>query len=378
MIITIDISQSVYQTGVSRYTKELVRNLLKLNTQGKYKYKLFAGVMRQKQAVLEFFQELDAEKLHYTPYIKFFSPRAADLVWNKFHIFPIENFVGRTDIMHTSNWAQPPAKAKIITTVHDLTPIIMPQHHGPKIIQNFKRNLKWAQKEAQTIICDSYATQKDLISYFDSDPKLIAKTVVIHIAASKDFHYVEDKQKRRAVKDKYGITGPYLLCLGTREPRKNLKRTIEAYLKAQAPYKLVIAGKYGWGEDVNANTQNPNIITAGFVDDNDLPSLYSSAKALIYPSLYEGFGLPVLEALNCQCPVITSRNSSLPEVAGDAALYVDPLSTESITKAIQKITTNDAVRGKLLLEAKNQVKKFSWTQTAKYTLKEYKKLMQGV
>ena len=171
------------------------------------------------------------------------------------------------------------------------------------------------------------------------------------------------------------FSNDYLLYVGTLQPRKNLVRAIEAFglLKRDSTLKFVIAGKKGWLYDEifekvkELNLENEVIFT-GYVPDEDLPELYKNAKAFIFVSLYEGFGLPVLEAMSYGIPVLTSNTSSLPEVAGDAALLVDPENTEEIAKGMERLLTDEKLRQQLISKGKEQIKKFSWEKAAKETL----------
>jgi glycosyltransferase involved in cell wall biosynthesis len=369
MIIGIDISQIVYQTGVSRYTKELVKNLLKFDK--KNTYKLFAGVFRQRKPIDDFLSSLKSS--NFKPYIKLFPPTLADRVWNRWHLFPIEKFIGKVDIFHTSNWAQPPSKSLKVTTVHDLTPLIHSKHHLPAIVSNFKNNLYWIEKECNKIIVDSQSTKNDLQKYIKYPSENIE---VIYLAADKKFTQIKDQERISKIKHKYNITKDFILSVATHEPRKNLKMLISAFSKIKSNAQLVLVGKYGWGE--NQLPDQENIITTGFVSDDDLPILYSAAKVFVYPSLYEGFGLPVLEAISCGCPVITSNISSLPEVAGSAAILINPKKESDIVTALETILTSPSLYQKMSNDSLKQSKKFSWLSTAQSTLSVYENLSNKI
>ena len=369
MRIGIDISQVVYGTGVSRYTSELVRYLLELDK--KNQYFLFAGVWRQRKKVENFLKNLKNKGYKFQSKIVLFPPKVADFVWNRLHIFPIERFTGPLNLFHSSNWAQPPASCPIVTTVHDLTPLKYPQAFDKSAIVSFKRNLYWVKKQAKFIIVDSKRTRKDLIREGFNEEKI----KVIYLGVSKKFKPVKDKKKIEEIKKKYGIKGDYILSVGTLEPRKNTKRVIDVFTQLTAHNsQLVLVGKHGCGNQSKSQITNhkSQIIFTGFIPDTDLPSLYSGAKLFVYPSLYEGFGLPVLEAMACGCPVITSNVSSLPEVAGNAALLVNPKSTKEIKKAMEKLLTSEKLRKSLVKKGLTQAKKFSWKKTARQTLEVYK------
>jgi len=365
MIIGIDISQIVYHTGVSRYTKELVRNLLRLDK--KNSYKLFAGVWRQREAIDEYLQSLTSEGLSFQSYVKLFPPMLADRVWNSLHLFPIERFTGKVDVFHTSNWAQPPTKAVKVSTVHDITPILYPETHTKKVIQNFTRNVRLVRKECAVVLADSKATKQDLVTHCGFSEDTIK---VIYLGVTSEFEPVTNNVSLRKVKDRYGITGEYLLSVGTQEPRKNLSKVVEAFTKLNPDMQLVLVGKKGWGSE-ERGVDSKKIIATGFVSDKDLPSLYSNATAFIYPSEYEGFGLPVLEAMACGCPVITSNVSSLPEVAGEAGICVNPHSKEEIMMAIKKVVSDNKIQKQMKEKSLKQAKQFSWEKTAQETLQVY-------
>jgi glycosyltransferase involved in cell wall biosynthesis len=337
----------------------------------KNKYILFAGTLRQKRKIEEFLKSLKNKKYKFEKKVVPFPPKIADLIWNKLHIFPIERFTGKLDLFHSSNWAQPPASCPTVTTVHDLTPLKFPQAFEKKTINSFKRSLYWVKKKTGFIIVDSNSTKKDLIKQGYKKEKI--KTVYLGI--SDKFKPEEEREIIEKTKRKYNIEGEYILSVGTLEPRKNIKRVIKAYKslsrETKERLKLVLVGRYGWGERVNK--KDPGIVITGFVDDNDLPVLYSAATIFVYPSLYEGFGLPVVEAMACGTPVITSNTSSLPELTGNAALLVDPKNILQITKSMEKLAKDKALCQKLIKKGLMQAKKFSWKETARETLKIYKK-----
>jgi len=377
MIIGVDISSTQYGTGVSDYTLNLVKNLIKIDK--KNTYKLFFTSLRQPLLP-------EIKKLSQKPQVKiyrYYIPlNIFEILFNRLHL-PIELFIGKCDIFHTSDWTQPTSiKAKLITTVHDLVPLLFPQWQHPKIINTHKRKLDLATRHCAHVICVSKNTQKDLLRLF---PKLNSKkTTVIYEATADKYHQFtklsppQQAKIKRKIKNKHHLDN-YLLAQGTREPRKNLDRLIKAFLlfkknHPQSKIQLVITGKYGWGKDV-AKKLYSDIKILGFVPEADLLPLHASAIALIYPSLYEGFGLPILKSLSLGIPVITSNTSSIPEVAGKAALYINPKSISSIQKAINQIITSSATHYRLSQLAKIQAQKFSWIKTAKQTLKIYKKLI---
>lgn len=376
MIIGIDISSTQYGTGVSDYTLNLVKNLAK--TDKKNTYKLFFTSLRQPLPS-------EIKKLASKPRIKiyhYYIPlNVFEVLFSRLHL-PIELFIGKCDVFHTSDWTQPTSiKAKLITTAHDLVPLLFPKWQHPRTVNTHKRKLALATRHCSHIICVSQNTQKDLFKLFPHlDPQ---KTTVIHEAVDTKYPKFtklsppQQAKIKKNIKDKYKLND-YILAQGTREPRKNLNRLVSAFIMfkkkhPQSKVQLAITGKYGWGQDISHH-QHPDIKILGFVPPADLLPLHAATIALIYPSLYEGFGLPVLKSLSLGVPVITGNTSSIPEVAGKAALYINPKSITSIYKAIHQITTSSSTHYRLSQLAKIQAKKFSWTKTATQTLKIYRHL----
>ena len=378
MIIGIDISSVPYKTGVSNYTLNLIRNLVKIDKINTYK--LFYSSFR-----LPLPSEItEIKKNHSNVKIYQFKlpPTLLQILWNQLHLSPIEFFIGKCDIFHTSDWTQPPTiKARTITTVHDLTPFLHPEWHHSKVIVAHKNKMNLAAKKCFKFICVSQSTKNDLLKIF---PKIKSEKIeVIYEAAEEKYGKFLKLSKELQLKKKETIKKQYdldkfILAQGTREPRKNLKRLIDAFIifKKNNPncrINLAIAGKYGWGEDVDG-AKNPYVKILGFIPEKDMVALHASAICLAYPSLYEGFGLPLVKSLKVGTPIITSNISSMPEVGGNAALYVNPNSTEELTKAITKIIKSSILRKKLINNGLIQAKKFDWLKTAQQTLFIYKNL----
>jgi len=373
MKIGIDISQIVYGTGVSVYTKNLVKSLLKINNEDEFL--LFGGSLRQREALKDFISSLSSFN-NVTGRVFFIPPKLADILWNKLHILPIDSLLGKVDVFHSSDWTQPPSNSAKVTTIHDFGFIKYPSTAHPKIASTMKGRFEWVKKDVDLIIAISKATKNDIVDILGISPK---KVKVVYEALPKDIKKVQNNKLIADVKKKYKIKNDFLLSVATLEPRKNLKRVILAFneVKKIIPdMQLVLAGKLGWDQDIKKmmGKRPKDIIFTGFIDrEHELSSLYSSASCFVFPSLYEGFGLPILEAMVCGCPVVTSNISSMPEVAGDAAVLVEPLEVESISHGIVKaIKEKDA----LVKKGFEQIDKFSWEKTAKETLKVYKQAVQ--
>ena len=353
MKIAIDVSQIVYGTGVSQYTIELVKNLLRIDKENEYI--LFAGAFRRKSDILKIFPQT---KVFPIP------PVLMNIVWNRFHTLPIEKLIGKVDVIHTSDWAEPPSSTFKVTTVHDLAPFLYPSLFPRDMIRNIvdahKAKLKLVEKESDRILVPATATKKDLV-------KLGFKESIIRVTPESVSGIFKRPTEVRIeeVKRKHKIFGDYILCVGV-DPRKNTERTIKAFEHASTgkELKLVFVGipKYMTVKE----SRNVRMIGRGAADE--MPALYSGAKALVYASLYEGFGLPILEAFACGTPVVTSNISSMPEVAGGAAVLVDPYDVNSIAEGIKKAL--DGPKG-LIEKGIARVKDFSWEKTAKMTLNVY-------
>jgi len=260
-----------------------------------------------------------------------------------------------------------------VVTVHDLGYLHYPEAH-----RRFDRwYLDWTTRRharlAGRVIADSQATRADLIGHYQTSPERIA---VVYPGRDEGLGRVHDLNAVAAVKARFGIQGDYLLYLGTLQPRKNLVRLVEAFARLQpstANVQLVLAGKKGWLHDdllahVEALGLRRHVVFPGYVAEENKASLLSGALALVYPSLYEGFGLPVLEAMACGTPVLTSSVSSLPEVAGGAALLVDPLDVDAIAIGMSRLIADADLRTTLVEKGHAQVRKFSWADAARQVL----------
>lgn len=356
MKIGIDISQVVYGTGVSNYTKNLVGALLGIDKNSEYL--LFGGAVRRLNDLNHFSKTLKGNFVK-----KFYplSPIILDFLWNRLHFFPIENFVGQLDVFHSSDWAQPPARqARLVTTIHDLVPLLFPESLPPKIVATHQRRLKWVKKEVDRVITVSEATKADIIAYLGISAEKIS---VVYEAPDLSFKRV-GKQTIQKTKEKYKIPKEYLLVVGA-DPRKNVERIAQAIKLMNDAPTLVVVGRRWKGSHFNSN----KILWLGYIEAEDLAAFYGGAGALIYASLYEGFGLPILAAMQAGCPVVTSNISSMPEVAGGAAVLVNPLKIDDIKRGIEEAFSR---REKLIQKGFERVKDFSWEKAARETIKVYK------
>jgi len=288
------------------------------------------------------------------------------------------------DVIHFTDYQIPLLMSRkgMILTVHDLS-FLKEDDIFTKSSSLYKKFvLPSSLKKADRIIAVSENTKKDILKYFPSinENKIVVIYEGTRFDDSKIYKYSTD------VLLKYNIKDPYILYVGTIEPRKNIVNIIRAFktIVAKNPnIKLVIVGKKGWlydeifNEVRNLSLEN-NIIFTGYVSDEDLPAFYKNAILFIYPSKYEGFGLPPLEAMSFGCPVITSNISSLPEVVGDAGILVNPGSVEEISDAMNSILLNNDLRNDLSERSLKRAKMFSWDITAKATLKVYEDVFREI
>lgn len=355
MKIGIDLSQVIYQTGVSYYRKRLTKNLLDIDKDNNYL--LFGGSLRRLGELKSIISEVSQGRSVIKTYP--ISPMMGDLLWNKAHTFPVEFLIGKTDVLHTSDWTEPPSKAFKVTTVHDLAPLKFSRYTDPRIVSAHKARLRWVARESDRIIVPSEATKNDLL-------ELGFKEKIIRVIPEAPNHSPVSKKVVDQVKRKYKIYGKYVLAVGV-NPRKNTERIINAFhlAKSGENLKLVLVGEPNF---IKIEEQR-DVRILGHLEETEVSALFTGAEALIYPSLYEGFGVPILDAFNCGCPVVTSNVSSMPEVAGNAAILVDPYSTDAIVDGIKKAIST---RKTFVKRGLVQVKRFSWEETAKRTLKVYK------
>jgi glycosyltransferase involved in cell wall biosynthesis len=359
MKIAIDASQIVYETGVSNYTGNLLSALL--SNDKKDDYLIFGGSLRRYKGLQLKLSQIYEDNMKNCRIKSFlYPPLLADIVWNRLGVLPIETLIGGIDVFHSSDWAQPESEAFKITTVHDLVPILYPKLSHPRLVAVHKRRLNRVKECVDRVIVPSYSTKNDLIK-LGFEEKIIR---VIPEAPDKIFRHSSNEEILR-LKRKYRISGKYLLSVGV-TPRKNTQRIIEAFEKVRAGInlKLVIAG-YSHSKV----EERRGVIYLGHIPASDMPVLYSGSQALVYPSLYEGFGLPILEAFSTRIPVVTSNQGSMKEVAGSSAVLVDPYDVNSIKDGIL-----DALEKKneLVKEGRKTLLNYSWDKIAQETLKVYK------
>ncbi|OKH25539.1 glycosyl transferase family 1 [Hydrococcus rivularis NIES-593] len=288
-------------------------------------------------------------------------------------------------LYHSSYFSLPPhnilGNIPRILTIHDLIPVKFPKLVTQKVYYQFLKTLNSIDKNNDWIICNSEYTKNDFCEYtrMNSD-----RVFITPLATASYFHPVTESEIIKTTLRRYQIPNtPYLLSLCTLEPRKNLSFLIRCFSQIIADntnldINLVLVGVAGWknSEIFKSAQENPRlksrIIFTGYIPDEDLSAIYSSATAFVYPSLYEGFGLPPLEAMQCGTPVITSNTSSLPEVVGDAGITIDPKQEDELCDALLKVINDSELRASLSQKGIERVSQFSWARCAEETIKVYR------
>lgn len=357
MKIGIDISQIVYEgTGVSRYMVGFVNTVLDLDKKNEWVF-YYCGFNRKLDPKLK----IEIKKKGFKLFEKKIPPTFLSLINNSIHnsylssiVYPLSPGL---DWFITSDWTEPPLNCKKATVVHDLAYLRHPETVAKTIFETQKKRLHHIKKETDIVVTDSDATKNDLIDLLQFDPLKI-QTIYPGVENIKT---PSDKDVKTTLK-KYGLKRKFILSVGKLEPRKNIKRLIEAFQQFNnSKIDLVIVGPKGWDEQlINEMAKQSNIKFLGYINNPDLYSLYSSCLFFIYPSLWEGFGYPLVEAMQLGIPMTCSNTSSMSEVADSAALFFDPLNKTEIIKSIDELVKNVSLRNQLAEKGRKQSAKFSW------------------
>jgi glycosyltransferase involved in cell wall biosynthesis len=285
------------------------------------------------------------------------------------------------DVLHVQFTAPPFSPCPVVVSIHDLSFEHLPQTFKRRSRTQLRMTVRRSARKAAQVVALSEHARSDIITTYGLRPE---KLNVIPLAAPSYFGPVEDAAELQRVRQIYGIEPNYILTVGSIQPRKNLSRLIAAYSSlrhAQREVKLpqlVLVGKCAWLYDETLRTikeleVSNSVVLTGYVPEANLPALYSGALCFVYPSYFEGFGLPPLEAMKCGAPVIVSNKTSLPEVVGQAAILVDPFDISDIASAIEKVISNSNLRSHLRVKGFERARLFDWRETARQTVAVYKK-----
>lgn len=351
MLVGVDASRAIADrpTGTETYSRRLIQALLRVESRHRFR--------------LYFRTTPPADAFHEAEHRVIPLPRLwthIRLAWEMARQPP--------DLLFVPAHVVPPIHPRrTLVTIHDLGYLTFPRAHPWRQRLYLDLSTRWNAHAATHVLADSQATKADLTAHYGVEPE---KITVAYPGAEDSLHPVNDPAVIAAARGRYSIKADYLLYLGTLQPRKNLRRLVDAFAqlaghRASHPPQLVLAGKRGWlcedlFEQIERHGLERHVHLPGYIAEEDKAALLSGAIAFVFPSLHEGFGLPVLEAQACGCPVITSTTSSLPEVAGDAALLVDPRDRAAIAKAMQRLVDDEDVRSDLIERGLANVARFSW------------------
>ncbi|MBU0974091.1 glycosyltransferase family 4 protein [Patescibacteria group bacterium] len=383
MKIGIDITPAIYHRGVSRYTVNLAKNL---NRELGVELSLFASSLRQGVSL----KEISKDILSYSPKISTqasldkkckilpYPQSILEKMW-QFGLNPVSNYLKNLDVFHSWDWIQPPDKnIPIVSTIHDLAILKFPETAHPQILRAHKRSWAKLKENKSHLIAVSRATKKDIMDLLGFPSYMIH---VVHEALPEEFKKASDiinEEIASKIKNKLKLNKPYILFVGTREPRKNLLRLVEAWQPLADDFELLVAGNEGWDQVEEKSKQfehEPRFM--GIVNDRELSVLYSYASVFAYPSLYEGFGLPILESFYLGTPVLTSNSSGMIEVAGNAAELIDPESPADITRGLRKILNeNKEEQQKRIQRMIIRQQMFDWKKVARETIEVYKRAIE--
>lgn len=373
----------------------IILNTTSLLTQragiGNYTYNLFNNIKKLNNCDLTYFSGIQisdklnsnlSEKLNYGN-SEIISNLTPEIFKKEIKKFIFENNIKKNkyDLYHEPNYIPISIKIPFIITVHDLSPIKFQEYHNKKIVKNFTKYLSKSIEKSAAIIVDSEYIKKELINFM---PECSTKVNVIPLGASEDF-YPRTKIESINTISKYGLFYKnYILTVSTIEPRKNLITIVTAYLNLpeniKKNYPLIIVGKTGWKNKglIEKIKKSEYIKMLGYVDENELPFLYSSSIVVLYLSIYEGFGLPPLEAMSCGAPTVVSNASSIPEVVGSSGIKIDPLDVDSLTEQINKIINDEKYAQSISSYGLIRAKEFSWRKTALQTVEIYREVIRMV
>lgn len=376
MRISIDYSPAVYQgAGVGRFVRDIVRALLWLDRDNDYTL-LYARPARQALPPrLPSGPNVSGRRL-------LFPQRGFNLLWYKLGIpLPVEVFGGHADVYHFPDFTLPPVRAaRTVLTIHDLSFLLVPECAETGLRTHLERVVPPSARQASLVTADSENTRNDIATLLDVPPERIS---VVYPGVDARFQPTADAQSLERIRAKYGVDFPFILYVGTIEPRKNLGRLLRAYVQLRQerriPHRLVIAGGLGWLygavlREIEDLASQHEVVFLGRIPDEDLPYLYGLADLFVFPSLYEGFGIPVLEAMASGVPVVCSNTSSLPEVVGDAGVMVPPDDVAALARAIGDLLEDPTRRALLRQRGIERAHRFSWEASARQLLEVYRRV----
>jgi glycosyltransferase involved in cell wall biosynthesis len=358
-------------TGVGHYINQLVRHFSLLDSQNEYTY--YYGFFSKELVGSDHAIQRLRNQLPKTPWFRKAVRQSVFALSGLFH--------SEFDLYFEPNFIPVKIRAKkIVTTVHDFSFRLFPEAHPKDRIQYFKKHFSENIRRTDRIITDSVYIKSEASGLLGLPDEMITP---VHLGVDHDVFKIYPREALESCKCELGLPENFILFVGTREPRKNLARLVRAYAELpqqiRSEFSLVLVGPRGWGEgDRSLGEQLGNRITVvDYVETYRLAQIYNLASVFVYPSLYEGFGLPPLEAMACGCPVIASRAASLPEVCADAAYYIDPHDVQNITEGLFKLLVDEELRRSLIEKGTERAKLFTWEKTAEKTLEVFRELLSA-
>lgn len=356
--------------GISEYIRQLIRGLSKIDKHNDY------SVLHSRKDQYSYIpigtSNINRKKL-----------------WTPCHhryerwLLSSEIYFHRYDVFHSPDFIPPRfGVGRKIITIHDLNFLFFPEFLDQESLRYYAGQIEEAVQEADHILADSNHTRADILNHLSVPEE---KVSTIHLAASPDYQLPLAPDDTEGIKQKYALPADFILFVGTLSPRKNIETVFQAMVEmkeeARLQVPLVIVGKQGWRSEDSFKVDGLNAIRRQIyyldgVSPAELIHIYSLASVLVLPSIYEGFGLPPLEAMHASCPVITSDRASLPEVVGDAGIMLDPFDIPGWAAALQTVLTSEEVRSDMIRKGNQQAKKFNWEKTAAETLAIYQKVYQ--
>jgi len=374
--VAIDYTAALRQgAGVGRFVRSLVGALLDIDQENRYTL-LYPRTRNRAELV----------NLPRSPNVVgrelLLSERMLNLIWYKLGLpLPMDVLSGRADLFHFLDFSLPPVRRGVtVLTIHDLSFLMVPECAESGLRAHLERVVPASVRNADFVTADSENTRNELTTLLDVSPERVA---VVYGGVERRFRPITDHDFLHAMRVKYGLFSPFMLYVGTIEPRKNLGRLLRAYTvyrkRFKGSHRLVIAGGLGWLyqdvlREIDDLAADHEVVFLGRVPDDDLPGLYSLSDLFVYPSLYEGFGLPALEAMACGRAVLTTNTSSLPEVVGDAGVMVSPYDIDGLAAAMAELLEDRDHRETLGQRGIARAAQFSWENSARRLLSIYRRI----
>ena len=356
--------------GIGRYTNSMLRALGRIDSRNQY-YLYYGASFRQSRAALPHF---DSPNFH-RKLIRF-PGRVFRFLTEKLNVLPVGSLLGNYDLYHGMNYHVPRVAFPSIVNIYDLSYLLFPQYFTRRRLNDIRGKVTSSIERADRILTGSESAKADIVNFL----KVPEERVEVTPLGVEEAFKPQGSEEVNLIRKKHNLPERFILFVGTIEPRKNIINLLRAYHKlGRSDIGLVVAGGHGWlfeeiFREVSRLNLRGKVMFPGRVPETDLPALYSAASVFVYPSVYEGFGFPPLEAMACGAAVITSNTSSLPEIVGDAGILVNPEDAGEIAGAIGSVLDDDSKRENMRAKGIERAKRFSWEKCARETLRLYREV----